>query len=54
MSHLAFPMNAGPLAQAEIGVPNERLKEAQAWLTEYNSGELIEPADDDPDEADGV
>jgi hypothetical protein len=43
VAHLAFPMNAGPLAQVEIGVPNERLAEAQAWLAEYENGQLVDP-----------
>lgn len=45
VSHLAFPMSTGPLSTVEIGVPNERLAEAQAWLAEYDSGELVEPGE---------
>ena len=54
VAHLAFPMNAGPLAQVEIAVPKERLSEAQAWLAEYDSGELIDPADEPSDDTDGM
>lgn len=38
--HYIYPMAIGPLASVEICVPKERLKEAKAWLADYESGKL--------------
>ncbi len=35
-----YPTTFGPLAKVEVCVPDERLREAQAWLEAYNNGEL--------------
>ncbi len=35
-----YPTTFGQLAKVEICVPDERLKEAEAWLEAYNKGEL--------------
>jgi hypothetical protein len=35
-----YPLSFGPLGKIEVCVPDERLKEAQAWLEAYNKGEL--------------
>jgi hypothetical protein len=35
-----YPTTFGPLAKVEVCVPDERLKEAEAWLESYNKGEL--------------
>lgn len=35
-----YPTTFGPLAKVEVCVPNERLKEAEAWLESYQKGEL--------------
>jgi hypothetical protein len=35
-----YPTTFGTLGKVEVCVPNERLKEAEAWLESYNNGEL--------------
>ncbi len=42
-----------PGGKIEVCVPNERIKEARAWLTEYENGQLADPSDiDDQDTED--
>jgi hypothetical protein len=50
--HYVYPVAIGPLASVEICVPKERLNEAQAWLTDYESGALEEPSDTNDNEKD--
>jgi hypothetical protein len=35
-----YPTTFGTMGKVEICVPDERLKEAEAWLEAYNKGEL--------------
>lgn len=46
----AYPMVFGPLAKVEICVPNNRMDEAKAWLTEYENGQIDELPDETGDE----
>ncbi|RPH62460.1 MAG: hypothetical protein EHM81_02210 [Chloroflexi bacterium] len=45
--HFAYPVNVGPLGKVEICVAEERFDEAEAWLQEYQDGNLenAAPAD---------
>ena len=35
-----YPTTIGTMGKVEVCVPDERLKEAEAWLEAYNKGEL--------------
>jgi hypothetical protein len=35
-----YPTTFGTLGKVEVCVPDERMKEAEAWLESYNKGEL--------------
>jgi hypothetical protein len=57
--HFAYPVTVGPLAKVEICVPADRNAEAQAWLEDYQSGQLESnaaednpPQDAEPEEED--
>ena len=48
-----YPVSFGPLEGAELHVPDDHLAKAQAWLAEYDSGELedeLSGDDEAPDE----
>jgi len=46
----AYPVTVGPFSKVEICVPKERLKEAQGWLADYESGKLENPPSQVDDE----
>lgn len=47
--HYAYPMAVGPLANVQVCVPNSSLRDARAWLAEYEAGNL----EDGTDQSDG-
>jgi hypothetical protein len=47
--HYVYPMIVGPLAKVEICVPQNYLSQAQAWLKDYESGELEDNAEETDD-----
>jgi hypothetical protein len=54
--HFGYPVTVGPMSKVEICVANNRLEDAQGWLTAYQNGELenieennAEHSDPDPE-----
>ena len=50
--HYIYPMAIGPLASVDVCVPNDFLKQARAWLADYESGKLENPPADDDSKTD--
>ena len=48
--HYVYPMTVGPLAKVEICVPQDYLSQAQAWLKDYESGELEDNTEETDDQ----
>ncbi len=38
--HFGYPVTVGPMSVVEICVPNDRMKEAEAWLEAFENGEF--------------
>lgn len=51
VAHYSYPLTVGPMSTIEICVPQEKLQEAQDWVTAYRNGNLEdeEPEHNDPD-----
>jgi len=50
--HFGYPVTVGGMATVEICVPNDQLEQAQAWLADYESGNLESVEDNDAEHSD--